>query len=312
MSRKLDLSGLAAKAESGNNSSVRRIETLNMNIDELLLEEPFKSLFPIRDQVRSAIRSHMQEHGYDESKPVDVWKRATQDGFEYVLVDGFTRARAAKEIGRLTVMAYLHDFASVEEARDYAIHTQRDRRNLSDAEIMSVLSAIDKKMTGFKRNLPIASSDATAEPSPKTAQRTAREIGTSTRKVEKARKVDSDVEIAAAVKRGELSINKGYNTIRAREKAASALGGGEPVLEKPKEEPTPTPSLSVDKPIDFNVLVDRLSTKLGVEVDLALEGTGESGRVSFCFANRGELARVVEKICSSGSQPVRAEAGDDK
>ena len=35
MSRKLDLSALAAKAESGNNSSVKRIETLNMNIDEL-------------------------------------------------------------------------------------------------------------------------------------------------------------------------------------------------------------------------------------------------------------------------------------
>ena len=52
MSRKLDLSALAAKAESGNNSSVRRIETLNMNIDELLLEEPFKSLFPIRDEIK--------------------------------------------------------------------------------------------------------------------------------------------------------------------------------------------------------------------------------------------------------------------
>src|SRR5271157_1636869 len=175
MSRKLDLSGLAAKAESGNNSSVRRIETLNMSIDDLLREEPFKSLFPIREEVKNAIKAHMQEHGYDESKPVDVWKRPTRDGFEYVLVDGFTRAQAAREIGRLTVTAYLHDFSTVEEARDYAIHTQRDRRNLSDAEIMSVLSAIDKKMTGFKRNLPIASSDASAEHSPKTAQRTARE-----------------------------------------------------------------------------------------------------------------------------------------
>jgi ParB family chromosome partitioning protein len=300
MSRKLDLSALAAKAESGNNSSVRRIETLNMNIDELLLEEPFKSLFPIRDQVRSAIRSHMQEHGYDESKPIDVWKRATQDGFEYVLVDGFTRASAAKEIGRLTVMAYLHDFASVEEARDYAIHTQRDRRNLSDAEILTILSVIDEKVTGFKGRMPMASRGANGEQMTKTAQRTAREIGTSTRKVEKARRVISDPEMVAAVKRGDLSINKGYNTIRAREKAASALDGGEPVLEKPKEEPTPAPSLSVSKPIDFNVLVDRLRTKLGVEVELALEGMGESGRVSFCFANRDELSRVVEKICSSG------------
>src|SRR5208337_1625716 len=222
MSRKLDLSALAAKAESGNNSSMKRIETLKINIDDLLLEEPFKSLFPIREEVKEAIKVHMQEHGYDESKPIDVWRRATQDGFVHVLVDGFTRIRAAKEIGRLTVTAYLHSFASLEEARDYAIHTQRDRRNLSDAEIMSVLNVIDAKMTGFKRSLPLASSDASAEPSTKTAERTAREIGTSTRKIEKARKVSSDPEVAAAVKKGELSINKGYNVIRQREKRAAA------------------------------------------------------------------------------------------
>ena len=116
----------------------------------------------------------MQEHGYDESKPIDVWKRATQDGFEYVLVDGFTRAQAAKEIGRLTVMAYLHDFASVEEARDYAIHTQRDRRNLSDAEIMSVLGVIDRKVTGFKGNCPFPPSGGNGERLANTAQRTAK------------------------------------------------------------------------------------------------------------------------------------------
>ena len=164
MSRKLDLSALASKAESGNNSSVRRIEALEIAISDLVLEEPFKSLFAIREDIKNAIRSHMQEHGYDESKPVDVWKRPSQDGFDYVLVDGFTRTQAAKEAGRLTVTAYLHAFASVEEARDYAIHTQRDRRNLSDAEIMSVLSLIDKKVTGFKGDSPLAPGGANRRP----------------------------------------------------------------------------------------------------------------------------------------------------
>ena len=99
MSRKLDVSALAAKAESGNNSSVRRIEALEIAISDLVLEEPFKSLFAIREEIKNAIRSHMQEHGYDESKPVDVWKRSGPDGFDYVLVDGFTRTQAAKEAG---------------------------------------------------------------------------------------------------------------------------------------------------------------------------------------------------------------------
>src|SRR5208337_2267801 len=201
MSRKLDLSALAAKAESGNNSSMKRIETLKINIDDLLLEEPFKSLFPIREEVKEAIKVHMQEHGYDESKPIDVWRRATQDGFKYVLVDGFTRIRAAREIGRLTVTAYLHSFANLEEARDYAIHTQRDRRNLSDAEIMSVLNVIDAKATGFKGDSPLAPSGANAERPAKTSHLTAEEIGTSARKIERARKVRTDPQVAEAVKR---------------------------------------------------------------------------------------------------------------
>lgn len=305
MSRKLDLSALAAKAESGNNSSVRRIEALNMNIDELLLEEPFKSLFPIREEIKNAIKAHMQEHGYDESKPVDVWKRPTQDGFDYVLVDGFTRAQAAKEIGRLTVTAYLHDFANAEEARAYAIHTQRDRRNLSDAEIISILSIVDKKVAGFKGDSPLAPSDANAERPTKTAQRTAREIGTSTRKVEKARKIASDHEIASAVKRGELSINKGYNTIRVREKQAAASSnyeGHSPIDREVKDPKNELDGLA-SKPIDLNPLVDRLRAKLGVEVRLSLEKTGEAGLVTIRFDSLGQLTEVIEKIC--GSDPPK-------
>ena len=247
MSRKLDVSALAAKAESGNNSSVRRIEALEIAISDLILEEPFKSLFAIREDIKNAIRSHMQEHGYDESKPVDVWKRPSEDGLDYVLVDGFTRTQAAKEAGRLTVTAYLHAFASVEEARDYAIHTQRDRRNLSDAEIMSVLSLIDKKVTGFKGDSPLAPSGAYCDLPAKTSYRTAKEIGISARKVERARKVASDQEVAAAVKRGDLSINKGYQQIREKEKKDGNTG--RPKASKPTEVfARTTQSPSVDKP----------------------------------------------------------------
>ena len=78
MSRKLDVAALAAKAETGNNSSVRRIEALDIDIGDLVLEEPFKALFPIREDIKNAIKSHMLEHGYDESKPVDVWKRPSR------------------------------------------------------------------------------------------------------------------------------------------------------------------------------------------------------------------------------------------
>jgi hypothetical protein len=298
MSRKLDLSALAEKAESGNNSSVKRIEILNMNIGDLLLEEPFRSLFPIRDEIKGAIKTHMQEHGYDESKPVDVWKRSSPDGFEYVLVDGFTRARAAQEIGRLTVGAYLHDFASVEEARAYAIHTQRDRRNLSDAEIMAILSMVDRKVTGFKGASPLASSEANGEPLQKTARRTAREIGTSVSKVEKARKVSTNPEIASAVKRGEISINKGYNEIRVKERqelvSSDALAATPDALQaKLGQDLGPT-----TETIDLDPLVARLRRELRVEVNLSVDSARASCSVRLHFVSRHQFAEIVERICS--------------
>jgi ParB family chromosome partitioning protein len=299
MSRTLNLSALAAKAESGNNSSVRRIEALNMNIDDLLLEEPFKSLFPIRDEIKEAIKSHMQEHGYDESKPVDVWKRPSQDGFEYVLVDGFTRARAAKEIGKLTVTAYLHDFASVNEARDYAIHTQRDRRNLSDAEIMSILGLVDKKVAGFKGDSPLAPGGANAEKPAKTAHRTAEEIGTSARKIERARKVSADPEMAAAVKKGELTINKGYNTLRDREKRAAVASTAESQGPDRQNEGDSWDhsQRSAVAANDQTSMLERLRKVLGNKAELIFDETGESGRISLWFEDHERLNEILDLIC---------------
>ena len=300
MSRKLDVAALAAKAETGNNSSVRRIETLNMNIGDLLLEEPFKSLFPIRDDIKNAIKSHMLEHGYDDSKPIDVWKRSSQDGFEYVLVDGFTRVTAAKEIGKLTVTAYLHNFVDTDEAQAYAIHTQRDRRNMTDAEIMSALSVIDKKVTGFKGNAPFPPGGGNGELPIITAQRTAKEIGTSARKIERARKVASDPEMAAAVKRGEISINRGYNEIRAKEKQASEPSGSEAQsLHDQEEQATAIGDEGGNrKPIEISSVVERLRANLGVEVKLSVEESGESGQISLCFMNHGQFDELMNYLCA--------------
>ncbi|MGA2479081.1 MAG: hypothetical protein ABSG63_10075 [Spirochaetia bacterium] len=289
---------LAAKAESGNNSSVRRIEALEIAIGDLVLEEPFQSLFAIREDIKNAIRFHMQEHGYDESKPVDVWKRPSRDGFDYVLVDGFTRTQAAKEAGRLTVTAYLHAFANVEEARDYAIHTQRDRRNLSDAEIMAILSVVDRKVTGFKGASPLASSEANGEPLQKTARRTAREIGTSVSKVEKARKVSTDPEIAAAVKRGEISINRGYNEIRVKERqepvSSDALAA---TPDAPRAE-LGQDSGPTTEMIDLAPLIARLRRELRVEVNLSVDNARASCSVSLHFVSRHQFAEIVERICA--------------
>jgi hypothetical protein len=69
-------------------------------------------------------------------------------------IDGYTRVHAAEELGLLHVTAYEKSFASEAEALAYAIHTQRDRRNLSDAELLRLIELVDQPQNGFQSPLP--------------------------------------------------------------------------------------------------------------------------------------------------------------
>ncbi|GAB1482149.1 hypothetical protein MASR2M78_09640 [Treponema sp.] len=99
----------------------------------------------------------MKANGFDASKPVNVWKKP--DGTR-VLIDGYTRVRAAEELGLLRVTAYEKTFTSEDEALAYAIHTQRDRRNLSDAELLRLIELVDRPQTGYNTSVaPIGATD---------------------------------------------------------------------------------------------------------------------------------------------------------
>jgi protein gp37 len=98
-------------------------------------------------------------------------------------------------------------FEDEDEALNYAIHNQRDRRNLTDADILRLVEAVDKrKKTGPKDS---ASNDAKLG---KSAAETAEVIGTSQAKVEKARTVINHApdEVKEEVKSGKSSINRAY------------------------------------------------------------------------------------------------------
>ncbi len=117
-------------------------------------------------------------------------------------------------MGLLRVTVYEKTFASEAEALAYAIHTQKDRRNLSDAELLRLIELVDRPQTGF--NTPVASIEATDSKPRKTAEVTADTIGTSRAKVERARTVLSDPEEAAAVRRGEKTIHQAAEAAKAK------------------------------------------------------------------------------------------------
>jgi len=193
------------------NNSGEKAVGIELYLDELIKAEPFASLFSIKPEVFEAIKADMNVHGFDPSKPVNVWRKP--DGIR-ILVDGYTRVRAAEELGLLRVTAYEKTFASEAEALAYAIHTQKDRRNLSDAELLRLIELVDRPQEGFRS--PLAAIEANDGQPRKTAEVTADTIGTSRAKVERARTVLSDPEEADAVRRGEKSIHQAAEATKAK------------------------------------------------------------------------------------------------
>jgi ParB family chromosome partitioning protein len=70
-----------------------------------------------------------------------------------IVIDGHTRLIAAKNIGMNDIPVALTDFKDEEEALEYAIHNQRDRRNMSDADLLSRITTISKITLVQKRIL---------------------------------------------------------------------------------------------------------------------------------------------------------------
>ncbi|MEW6226645.1 MAG: hypothetical protein AB1700_00905 [Bacillota bacterium] len=193
------------------NNSGEKAVGIELYLDQLIKAEPFASLFSIKPEVFEAIKADMAINGFDPSKPVNVWRKS--DGTR-ILIDGYTRVRAAEELSLLRVTAYEKTFASEAEALDYAIHTQRDRRNLSDAELLRLIELVDRPQEGFRS--PIAPIGAIDVKSSKTAAITADAIGISARKVERARAVLADPEEAAAVRNGEKTIHQAAEAAKAK------------------------------------------------------------------------------------------------
>jgi hypothetical protein len=152
-----------------------------------------------------------------------------------IVVDGHTRRQVAVELG-ISVSICVHAFATEEEALDYAIANQRNRRNLTDAELASLVMAVDARKqrgscpgghgnqhTGGKP-LVKASRDAFT----KSAETTAELAGTSPRKVEKVRAImdyaeeTGDTAEKDAVLSGKLPIHRASVQVREKQKKRRA------------------------------------------------------------------------------------------
>ena len=171
---------------------------------------PLNSLFPVDGSMVDKIAWHMQANGYDVSQPIVLWDLTEQENSKHALyvVDGHTRLLAAKKAKLSPVYVAKMKFKDNDEALQYAIHNQRDRRNLTDADLFRCIEAVDKRKQKGERT-DLASSGAM---SGKSAGETAKIVGTSKTKVERARSVldHADKRTKEEVLKGEKSIHKAY------------------------------------------------------------------------------------------------------
>ena len=144
----------------------------------------------------------MKRNGYDEARPVDIWKDGAGTG-RHVLVEGHQRYRAAQATGQETIRAAYRHFGSRGEALKWAAEQQANRRNAStEAQCLSVLRA-------FKR-----AGEAWAS----TAEMKER-FGFSASTIDRARQVldrGTESEVTAVLD-GTHGLKKAYELIRKRE-----------------------------------------------------------------------------------------------
>ena len=184
--------------------------------DTVKTSSPFKDLFPVRPNDLEKVEESMKSSGYDSAHPIILWA-----GHDLTVVDGHTRLAAAQKLMFPRIPAIRKNFKDEAEALEYAIRSQVNRRNLSDAELLNCLTELDKrKKSGPAKSL--ASRDA--KPG-KSSEQTAKLLGVSQAKVERLRTVNDHAsdEIKEAVKSGAMSANKAYEaTMEARHAAENA------------------------------------------------------------------------------------------
>jgi len=179
---------------------------IDMPVSSLRIDPQFSELFGRSESVVGRIATDMRVHGYDRGCPIVV----TPDR---VVLDGHTRLEAARRAGLTTVKVVVMECQDDTERLEFAIKRQRDRRNLSDGDILSAVQNVDRH---FPKGGAVTSGGAAesiaqgcAKGVGRSSQMTANLLGISSRRVEQARQVlaSKDAVLIDDVIGGRKTIN---------------------------------------------------------------------------------------------------------
>ena len=178
------------------------------NTIDISVRTPFNKLFDIKPEVLSAVIKSMETTGYDFAFPIVTW--------EDVCIDGHTRLIAAKTLGIKEVPVENKSFADEKEALEYAVHNQRDRRNLSDAELFRIISAFDEPVPKKEAAKEGGRSRTKKQKTELSVKSTAEKLKVPQRKVQDVRTVLSDETATKEVETGKKTIAKAAKDVRKK------------------------------------------------------------------------------------------------
>ncbi len=214
-----------------------------MNPKEIKTHPTFERLFSTREDVLQRIEEDMRANKFDLSQPVIL---ANWEGqVEFVCIDGHTRLQAAIRAGIEEIPVWMReDFDTEGDALKYAMKLQANRRNMTDAELLSCIEALDeiRPRGGDRRGEQVsAMPQSCGKESGRSAsvKDTAQIVGCSPRKVEQVRTVKkyADHDTLEAVQNGEMSVNRAYKeTQKRRTEAQAAESRSKSALEETQTE----------------------------------------------------------------------------
>jgi len=167
-------------------------------IDINVLNE-IANVFKIQPDIVEKITCSMKEKGFDFSQPLVIGK--IKDIGEYLL-DGHTRKKAAEQAGIEKVPVKYINCDSLEEAMQYTIKRQAERRNLTDGELLLAVELMPQK--------------SIRDGSGRSAEKLGKEFGVSSSTVTHARTVviKASKEDIEDIKKGDKSIQEVYQKVK--------------------------------------------------------------------------------------------------
>ena len=174
----------------------------SVSIDKLHFDEDYKAVFKQEEDKVQRIAEDMKANGFDKSQPIIIDEN-------YAILDGNSRFMACQIAGINKVPVIIKKFESRKDALLYELSLQMNRRNIADDSVLidtyhTVAAMKDEEGNKLFTDVEIAE-----------------KLGVSPRQISKAKEVDlkANDELKDALKNGEISLNKAYNSMKEELKA---------------------------------------------------------------------------------------------